>query len=90
VAYGRSPHHISEENKMVETHELIPKHTKISDSEKEKLLETYQVSWSGLPKINKSDPAIAKLNVKVGDVIRIDRESKTAGKSVYYRAVVEG
>ena len=36
------------------------------------------------------NPAIKHLNVKAGEVIKIERESKTAGKSVYYREVIEG
>lgn len=69
---------------------LVPKHAKLSDVEKGKLLESFSISTKELPKITKSDAAIAKLNAKEGDVIKIERESKTAGKALYYRVVVDG
>ncbi len=70
-------------------HSLVPKHSKLSDSEKEKLLKRYNTNPKSLPRIIKSDPAIAKLGAKLGDVIKIERESQTAGKTVYYRVVVD-
>lgn len=69
-------------------HILVPKHTKISESEKEKLFEKYTVSTKELPKILKDDPALTKLNVKEGDIIKVERKSKTAGVSFYYRVVM--
>jgi len=75
---------------MVNTHELVPKHTKLNDSEKNKILEKYNIAVNGLPRISKDDPAIEKLSAKPGDVIKIERESKTAGVAMYYRVVVEG
>ena len=73
----------------ITSHELVLKHTKLNDSEKEKLFHTYNISTRDLPKIFKSDSAIAELNPKVGDVIKIERKSKTAGTTDYYRAVFE-
>ena len=69
-------------------HTLVPKHTKISESEKEKLFEKYTTSARELPKILKNDPALTKLNVKEGDIIKVERKSKTAGISFYYRVVM--
>ncbi|MBI2662196.1 DNA-directed RNA polymerase subunit H [Candidatus Woesearchaeota archaeon] len=69
-------------------HTLVPKHAKISESEKEKLFEKYTTSAKELPKILKNDPAIAKLSVKEGDIIKVERKSKTAGISFYYRVVM--
>ena len=70
-------------------HQLVPSHSKVSSSEKEKLFGKYHLSGKELPKISKDDPSIAKLDVKVGEVIKIERASKTAGKAVYFRLVVE-
>ena len=75
---------------MVNTHELVPKHTKLNDSEKNKILEKFNISGNALPRISKDDPAIEKLNAIPGDIIKIERVSKTAGVSMYYRVVVEG
>lgn len=70
-------------------HLLVPKHSKISEVEQKKLLEKYSITTRLLPKILKSDPAIAKLGAKVGEIIKIERDSKTAGKIYYYRVVSE-
>ena len=72
----------------VDKHLLIPKHSKLSDSQKEKLLEKYKISEKELPKILKTDPAIISLDAKPGDVIKITRNSQTASEAVFYRVVV--
>lgn len=71
-------------------HKFVPKHVKVSDSEKAALLKEYKVQLINLPKILRKDQAISKLSVKAGDIIRIERESKTAGTSNYYRVVIDG
>jgi DNA-directed RNA polymerase subunit H len=68
---------------------LIPKHSKLSDSDKKQLIEKYSIALKQLPRVLLTDPSITKLGVKVGDIVKIDRDSKTAGKAVFYRAVVE-
>lgn len=72
----------------VDKHSLTPKHVKVSDREKKQLLESYRATLRDLPKIYRTDPAIANLDVKAGDVIKVMRESQTAGESVFYRVVV--
>lgn len=71
-------------------HKFVPKHLKVSDSEKAAFLKEYKVQLIDLPKIFRKDSAIAKLSVKSGDLVKIERESKTAGISNYYRVVVDG
>ena len=70
-------------------HSLIPKHVKMSDAQREKLLEKYSISLKELPRILKTDPAILSLDAKPGDVIKITRNGPTAGESVFYRVVVD-
>ncbi len=72
----------------IKEHVLIPKHTKLNDKEKKELLEKYGISLKNLPKIKKNDQAITSLDVKSGDVIKIERKSLTAGTAIYYRSVV--
>ena len=67
---------------------LVPKHTKLSESDKKKLFEKYTISAKQLPKILIDDVAIAPLKPKVGDVIKIERVSVTSGISYYYRVVI--
>lgn len=71
-------------------HVLIPKHELMSEEEVEELLKKYNVTKDKLPKIYESDPAIAELNAKPGDVIKITRKSPTAGIAFYYRLVIPG
>jgi len=70
-------------------HIFIPKHSQLSDSQKEKLLEKYNISEKELPRILKTDSAIIPLNSKPGDVIKITRKSETATEAVFYRVVVD-
>ncbi|MCH8004234.1 MAG: DNA-directed RNA polymerase subunit H [Nanoarchaeota archaeon] len=70
-------------------HIFIPKHLQLSDSQKEKLLEKYNISEKELPRILKTDPAIISLNSKPGDVIKITRKSQTAAEAVFYRVIVD-
>ena len=74
----------------VEQHMLVPRHSKLSEKEKKELLEKYNISVAELPKIMKSDAAIQKLAAKPGDVIRIERNSPTAGTIDFFRVVVNG
>lgn len=76
---------------MIDTsvHKLVPRHEILSKKEREELLNKFGINEEQLPKIFRSDPVSKKMNVKVGDTIRITRNSITAGESVYYRIVVE-
>ncbi len=74
----------------VRKHILVPKHQKLTEKEKEELLQQYNITTSELPKILKNDPMATGVAAKPGDVIEITRNSSTAGKSVFYRAVVNG
>lgn len=75
-------------NVDISKHILVPKHVKLSEKEKENLLKKFDISTKQLPKILKKDPAIRDINTKLGDVIKIIRQSPTAGESVFYREVV--
>ena len=75
---------------IVTKHVLIPKHSKLSEKEKKELFERYNITIKELPRIKESDPAIASLKVKPGDVVKIIRNSPTAGTAVFYRGVIHG
>jgi DNA-directed RNA polymerase subunit H len=70
-------------------HKLVPKHELLSPEEAQQILEKYNVSRDLMPKIPLTDPAIKHLEPKAGDLIKITRESKQIGKSLYFRVVVE-
>ncbi len=71
----------------VSKHILVPVHKKLSQKEKKELFEREGFIFANLPKISIDDPAVASLKVKEGDVIKIERNSPTAGLTVYYRGV---
>jgi len=68
-------------------HILVPVHEKISDEEKKALFEKFNITERELPRILQTDAALAGMDVKLGDVIKITRNSPTAGVSIYYRGV---
>ena len=74
----------------ISKHKLVPKHNILNDKERGELLKKYNITLNQLPRLLTSDPMVKKLDAKVGDVVKIERESSTAGKTVYYRVVVKG
>ncbi len=72
----------------IDKHFLIPKHEKLNEKDKKKILEQYKVSLNELPKIPQADAGIASLNPKPGDIIKIIRKSPTSSESFFYRVVV--
>jgi len=71
-------------------HALVPKHEIVGTEEREKVLTEYRVQPYQLPRLKASDPAAKAIDAKPGDIVRITRESQTAGKYTSYRYVVEG
>jgi DNA-directed RNA polymerase subunit H len=74
---------------LVPDHVYVPKHEIMTKKEAQKVLDEFNCKPTELPLIFVTDPAILGLGVKPGDMIRITRESQTAGQSTYYRYVVE-
>jgi len=73
----------------VSEHELVPDHTLLEDDGAvEEVLEEYNVKRTDLPKITRTDPALPD-EAEPGDVIRIERDSRTADRATVYRLVVE-
>lgn len=72
----------------VEKHILAPVHKKVSESERKKILEKYNITFKDLPNILIDDSSLIDLDVKEGDVVKIIRKSPTAGEIVFYRGVV--
>jgi DNA-directed RNA polymerase subunit H len=71
-------------------HRLVPKHEILPPEEAKELLEKYRVKLYQLPVIKASDIVAIAIGAKPGDVLKITRNSVTAGKYVSYRYVTPG
>ena len=69
-------------------HDFVSKHELLDAIEKEKFLEENKFKAYQLPRINAFDPAIIAVGGVPGDIVRVIRNSKTAGRYVSYRYVV--
>ena len=85
----------------IQNHNLVPKHEVISESEKELLQKNSDFDINNLPKIKINDPVVKELDkalkeidenngISAGDVLKITRDSETAGEFISYRIVIEG
>ncbi|WP_178647828.1 DNA-directed RNA polymerase subunit H [uncultured Methanobrevibacter sp.] len=70
-------------------HKLVPKHEIMSDSEIEEELGNADFEIDNLPKIKIDDPVIKNIGAEADDILRITRESQTAGTFITYRIVEE-
>ncbi len=78
---------------------MVPRHSLATEEEIATILEKFEIDRKQLPKILIIDPCVKALSqqhkkegkdqIQTGDVIRIDRESPTAGVYHYYRFVIE-
>ena len=68
-------------------HSNVPKHEILSDSEIEKIFAEVEYEIKQLPKIKSDDPVVKAIDAKEGDILRITRESQTAGTFITYRLV---
>lgn len=69
-------------------HELIPNHEKLSSEEVIALTTKLNIIVQDLPKIRAKDKGLDGMEVTEGDVIKIIRNSKTAGVHNFYRVVI--
>jgi DNA-directed RNA polymerase subunit H len=69
-------------------HELVPTHIIAPEEEIQLVLDHYGIEKNQLPRIFRDDPAVKVLGARPGQIIRIERDSPTAGKTFYYRLVV--
>ena len=73
----------------VMSHRLVPKHVLLTPDEAQKVLGELNIRKEQLPKIYMKDPCAKAIGAKVGDVVKITRESLTAGSSIAYRLVID-
>ena len=70
-------------------HELQPKFELLSEEDKAKKLEEYDVDQKNMSRIFSMDPVARYYAAKPGDIFRIIRPSPFAGMGFHYRQVVD-
>lgn len=74
--------------KKLSENKLVPKHEIIPQEKAQEILAKYGADAKKLPQILREDPMVEEIGAKKGDLIRIIRDSPTAGRTTYYRIVV--
>jgi len=70
-------------------HKLVPKHTIMTKDQITNIKSKYNITHdSELPEISRFDPVAKAIGASPGDIIHIERHSKTAITSDYYRYCV--
>lgn len=73
--------------RIISKHFLVPKHEIVPKEKEEEFLKILGSEKKQLPRILADDPAAIEIGAAKGDIIRIERQSITAGKTVYFRVV---
>jgi DNA-directed RNA polymerase subunit H len=73
----------------IQNHKLVPKHEIMTEEEISEEFSDVDYDFKDLPKIKANDPVVETIGAKPGNVLRITRESQTAGVFITYR-IVEG
>jgi DNA-directed RNA polymerase subunit H len=71
-------------------HQYVPSHTILSDDEVGEIMKKYNVmEKTQLPDISRYDPVALAIGMRPGEVCSIDRPSKSAISSLYYRVCTQ-
>lgn len=83
--------HIRQLQFHLPSHRMYMPHRILKEDEKTAVFNRYKVSSpeNQLPWIDSQDPPIKWIGAKPGDVVEVTRHSDSAGRSLYYRYVVE-
>lgn len=70
-------------------HDIMPKNVrKLTDKEKEEVLESYNCTNKQLPQIYDNDPLAKYFKADIGNILRIERYSLNSGIAIGYRIVI--
>ena len=73
----------------IQKHKLVPKHEIMTEEEISEEFSDVDYDFKDLPKIKANDPVVEAIGAEPGNVLRITRDSQTAGVFATYR-IVEG
>ena len=71
----------------IQDHMLVPKHEIMTEDEISEEFSDVDYDFKDLPKIKSDDPVVKAIGAEPGNVLRITRESQTAGVFITYRIV---
>ena len=71
-------------------YKYVPQHILLTDDEKKKVVDEYNIPLNNYPKIMLSDPMSKYCNANIHDIIKIIRPSAVSGFVFYYRYVIKG
>ncbi len=74
----------------VTKHEMVPKHEILPEAAVTNLTKKYRIKVHQMPRMRATDPVAKAIGAKAGSVVKITRDSQTAGKAITYRYVVKG
>ena len=70
-------------------HAIVPKHTILTDEQMKDMQTRYNITSNDtLPEISRFDPVVKAMLVKPGEIVHIERPSKTAITGDYYRVCI--
>lgn len=70
-------------------HEMVPKHIKLNDTEKEAFLRKYNIyKTDRIPEISRFDPVAKAIGLQPNNVCKIIRPSRTSIQGTYYRICI--
>ena len=66
-------------------HKYVPPHFILSNADKEKIIEKYNIKNDNIPEISRFDPVAQVMCMKPNEICKIIRPSKNAIESEYFR-----
>ena len=70
------------------SHRIVPNHELLTSEQEKEVLKKYNCTKDQLPRIKYTDSGAKSVAARPGNIIKITRDSKTAGTAVYYRVVI--
>lgn len=72
----------------ISRHEDVPPHIVLTENEKAEVLKAYKAKTSNFPSIKECDPMSRYMGLRCGQMIKILRQSETAGTCPIYRVCI--
>ena len=66
-------------------HSMVPYHRILTEDEKQKVIEKYNIVNNNIPEISRFDPVAQVIGIRPGEYCEIQRPSKTSIMSYFYR-----